>query len=248
MADLDVSMDERVELPPPTSDDKRVVDGLKHAPPPPALIQDEEVFEDEPDLEMKPVIKDEIIFGLTEGDEGAEDEPSACETAEPKPKKKKPPSEKQRAHLKKAREKALATRRANASKKKAEAEEKRIARQKKREEKDKAMIEQEEEDYLASKEVHATGSHSSQRHDKVKPKVTFGKESLPTKSSLRSLTDEQILDLQEQAISNYEVKRKAAKVVKKKEQGKVAQEKKVYESITKAVGADPDDVWNVCFQ
>ena len=64
---------------------------------------------------------------------------------------------------------------------------------------------------------------------------------------MRHLSEEQIIDLQEKAISNYEVKRKKAKEIKKKEQAKVAQEKKVYETINKAINPDPDDVWGVCF-
>lgn len=220
MADLDVTMGPKEDLAPPTSDDKRIIDNIKNtkAPEPEAEFKEEKVFknkeeEGEDGLEVKPIIKDEVVFG-------DEDEPPS-----PPVKKKKQATEKQRAHLKKAREKALATRQAKAKLRKQGEAEKKAERQKKREEKEQLELEKEEKEYKSSKI-----------------------ESVPTKSSLRSLTEEQILVLQENAIANYETKRKKAKEEKKKVQAKVDQDKKIYESINKAVNPDPDDVWQSCFQ
>ena len=63
--------------------------------------QEEQLKEIEQELTIKEIIKDEVIF---------------------KPKVKRKATEKQKEHLAKAREKALATRRANAEKKKAQRE------------------------------------------------------------------------------------------------------------------------------
>ena len=144
MADLDITMGNEVaevEAPPPTDDDKRAIDNLKHRP---AIKEVVEPVVDEPELEVKPVIKDEVIFGSEE----AEDEPPS-----PIKKQKKPPSEKQRAHLKRAREKALATRRANSAGRKAVEEEKKLARQKKREERDKLMLDKEEKEHKKANDI-----------------------------------------------------------------------------------------------
>ena len=130
--DLDVTMGDEIaqeEQPPPTEQDKSMIDNLKHEPKPrsPSPIKEviEQVSEEvESELEVKPVVDDEIIFKETK------------EIV-----KKKPASSKQAEHLKKAREKALATRRAKAKIRNEEKEKKALERKLKRELKEKQLIE-----------------------------------------------------------------------------------------------------------
>ena len=220
MTDLDVTMPSPANetLTQPTPDDKRLIDNLKFSQP---LNDDfEEVKEevkkevDMPELEVKPVIDDKVVFANKDEDE---DEPLP-----PSPPSKKA-SVKQRDHLKKAREKALETRRAKAKERKAVEEEKKVERQRKRDEKEKIIIEKEDKEHKKT-EV------------SVKPH-----------SYMNEFTHEQLIDLQQKAIENYETKRKAAKKIKKETQAKEQADKKVYESITKAVGP-VDDVWADCFR
>ena len=220
MTDLDVTMPSPANetLTQPTPDDKRLIDNLKFSQP---LNDDfEEVKKevkkevDMPELEVKPVIDDKVVFANKDEDE---DEPLP-----PSPPSKKA-SVKQRDHLKKAREKALETRRAKAKERKAVEEEKKVERQRKREEKEKNIIEKEDKEHKKT-EV------------SVKPH-----------SYMNEFTPEQLVELQQKAIENYEVKRKARKKVKKETQAKEQADKKVYESITKAVGP-VDDVWADCFR
>ena len=225
MTDLNISMDSTDELPPPTDDDKRLIDNLKNIPE--QVVSDIKSDEEEVDapveeeLKLKEVVDEKVIFSS----EVSEDPPS------PPSKKKKPPSEKQREHLKKAREKALATRRAKAAERKKLEAVKKAEREKKRLEREAKQIEKEESEF--------------QKQKKIQESVPPSKQQLPT--SMRNLTDEDIIKLQQRAIEDYEVKRKARKQKKKEEEAKANHDKKVYESISKAVGA-PADPWAVCFQ
>ena len=228
MTDLNVSMTPTEELSAPTDDDKRLIDGIKNAPNVASEATEEVVEVEEPatddiaeELELKQVVDEKVIFS----DEVTEDPPS------PPSKKKKPPSEKQRAHLKKAREKALATRRAKAAERKKVEEEKRAEREKKRLEREQKQIKKEESDFEKQKKI----------QESVPP---------PSKvpSSMRQLSEQDIIKLQQSAIENYEVTRKARKQKKKEAEAKANHDKKVYQSISKAVNSNPDDVWSVCFQ
>ena len=221
--ELNVSLPDEIkeESTAPTSQDKHMIDDIKNN-----IIKEEDSEEkeldspveeekpiqssrDDSDLELKPIVDDEVIFGTKE------------EPLSPIKKPKKESTQKQRDHLKKAREKALATRQAKAKVRKEEQEKKALERQKKREEADLLKIQKEDQDHLKKVQV---------------------KQEEDYKSSFKHLTDQQIIQLQQSAIENYEVKRKAAKVIKKQEQ-----DKKIYETINKAVNPDPDDVWGICF-
>jgi len=225
MTDLCVSMTPTEELSAPTDDDKRLIDGIKNAPP-----EQEEVVEvEEPatddiaeELELKQVVDEKVIFS----DEVTEDPPS------PPSKKKKPLSDKQRAHLKKAREKALATRKAKAAERKKVEEVKRAEREKKRLEREQKQIKKEDNDF--------------EKQKKIQESVPPPSSQVP--SSLRQLSEQDIMKLQQAAIENYEVTRKARKQKKKEAEAKANHDKKVYQSISKAVNSNPDDVWSVCFQ
>ena len=109
MTDLDVTMPTQPseEQTAPTNNDKRMIDNLKFTSEPQLKEVIEEVKEVfEPELEVKPVISDKVVFGDEE------------EILSPKSTKKAVASDKQREHLKKAREKALATRRATEKRRK----------------------------------------------------------------------------------------------------------------------------------
>ena len=216
MTDLDVTMPSPANetLTQPTTDDKRLIDNLKFSQPLNDDFEEVKKEVDMPELEVKPVIDDKVVFANKDEDE---DEPLP-----PSPPSKKA-SVKQRDHLKKAREKALETRRAKAKERKAVEEEKKVERQRKREEKEKNIIEKEDKEHKKT-EV------------SVKPH-----------SYMNEFTPEQLVELQQKAIENYEVKRKARKKVKKETQAQEQADKKVYESITKAVGP-VDDVWADCFR
>ena len=127
MTDLNVSMTPPEELSAPTNDDKRLIDDIKNAPSESAAAEDIIDIEEPADniaeeIELKQVVDEKVIFS----EEITEDPPS------PPSKKKKPLSDKQRAHLKKAREKALATRKAKAAARKEQEDIKKAEREKKR--------------------------------------------------------------------------------------------------------------------
>lgn len=241
--DLNVVSPEQqtADMLPPSEEDKTLIDNIKNMkqePPQPVLPETPDVggldvSDEEP--EIKQIVDEKVIFS----EDISEDPPS------PPTKKKKVPSAKQREHLKKAREKALATRRANAKKRKEEQEAKRLEREKKRQEKEQQMIEKEQKEYEFKKQLEEQQSKPVSPATPAKP---IPQESSKLPSSMRHLSDEDIILLQQQAIENYEVKRKARKQKKKQDEAKAQQEKKVYESITKAVQPDPNDVWAVCFQ
>ena len=227
MTDLDVSMAPADELSAPTDDDKRLIDSIKNAP----VEQEEEIIDiEEPsdvvaeELELKQVVDEKVIFS----EEVTEDPPS------PPSKKKKPPSDKQRAHLKKAREKALATRRAKAAERKKVEEAKKAEREKKRLEREEKQIKKEESQFQKQKKL----------QESTPTPTTTSSDSLP--NSMRQLSEQDIIKLQQAAIENYEVTRKARKQKKKEAEQKANHDKKVYQSIAKAV--NPDDCWDVCFQ
>ena len=227
--ELNVSLPDEIkqESTAPTSQDKHMIDDIKNniikeedseAKELDSPVEEEKPINDDSDLELKPIVDDEVIFGTKE-------EPlSPISVKQLKPKKES--TQKQRDHLKKAREKALATRQAKAKVRKEEQEKKSLERQKKREEADLLKIQKEDQDHLKKVQV---------------------KQEEDYKSSFKHLTEQQIIQLQQSAIENYEVKRKAAKVIKKQEQAKIQQDKKIYETINKAVNPDPDDVWGICF-
>ena len=227
--ELNVSLPDEIkqESTAPTSQDKHMIDDIKNniikeedseAKELDSPVEEEKPINDDSDLELKPIVDDEVIFGTKE-------EPlSPISVKQLKPKKES--TQKQRDHLKKAREKALATRQAKAKIRKEEQEKKSLERQKKREEADLLKIQKEDQDHLKKVQV---------------------KQEEDYKSSFKHLTEQQIIQLQQSAIENYEVKRKAAKVIKKQEQAKIQQDKKIYETINKAVNPDPDDVWGICF-
>tara|TARA_R110001592_G_scaffold416_4_gene2359 strand:- start:484 stop:1155 length:672 start_codon:yes stop_codon:yes gene_type:complete len=223
MTDLCVSMTAAEELSAPTDDDKRLIDAIKNAPPEQEDIIDiEEPAEDiAEELELKEIVDEKVIFS----DEVTEDPPS------PPSKKKKPLSDKQRAHLKKAREKALATRKAKAAERKKVEEAKRVDREKKRLEREQKQIKKEDNDFEKQKKIQETTPPPSQ-----------------VPSSMRHLSEEDIMKLQQAAIENYEVTRKARKQKKKEAEAKANHDKKVYQSISKAVGQTQEDIWGSCFQ
>tara|TARA_R110002126_G_scaffold247666_1_gene390458 strand:+ start:32 stop:709 length:678 start_codon:yes stop_codon:yes gene_type:complete len=208
----------------PTMEDKSMIDSLgskplqmviDESPPSPQTPQEEDTIKVDP-------IDDKVIFGLS----GAEDE------SEPEPVIKKVRSEKQREHLKKAREKALATRQAKAKVKKEEAEAKRLERESKREEAHKLKLLREDKEFETKKKI----------QESVPPAVTA------SQKQNKSFTEEDIMLIQQKAIDTYEKKRKAEKKIRKEEESKVNQEKMIHQKISRAIQQDPNDlIWGSCF-
>lgn len=223
MTDLSVTMGPPEELSAPTDDDMRLIDSIKNAP-----VQEEEIMDVEDpaeELEVKQIVDEKVIFS----EEVAPDPPS------PPSKKKKPPSDKQRAHLKKAREKALATRRLKAAARKEQEDIKKAEREKKRLEREQKQIQKEESDFAKQKKLQEAAPAPPSQHSDALP------------SSMKHLSEADIIKLQQMAIEDYEVKRKARKQKKKEAEAKANHDKKVYQSISKAVGQSQDDIWGSCF-
>ena len=174
---------------------------------------------------------EKVIFS----EEVAPDPPS------PPSKKKKAPSDKQRAHLKKAREKALATRRAKAAARKEQDDIKKAEREKKRLEREQKQIQKEESDFAKQKKLQEAA------HPKGPEAVPPSQHSDALPSSMKNLSEQDIIKLQQMAIEDYEIKRKARKQKKKEAEAKATHDKKVYQSISKAVGQSQDDIWGSCF-
>lgn len=224
MTDLSVTMGPPEELSAPTDDDMRLIDSIKNAP-----VQEEEIMDVEDpaeELEVKQIVDEKVIFS----EEVAPDPPS------PPSKKKKQPSDKQRAHLKKAREKALATRRLKAAARKEQDDIKKAEREKKRLEREQKQIQKEESDFAKQKKLQEAVAAPPSQHSDALP------------SSMKNLSEQDIIKLQQMAIEDYEVKRKARKQKKKEAEAKATHDKKVYQSISKAVGQSQDDIWGSCFQ
>tara|TARA_R110000850_G_scaffold4094_1_gene19164 strand:+ start:299 stop:1009 length:711 start_codon:yes stop_codon:yes gene_type:complete len=210
----------------PTMEDKSMIDSLGSKPlqmiideeeiSTPKVDNDKPIMKEEDTVKVDP-IDDKVIFGLS----GAEDD------SEPEPVIKKVRSEKQREHLKKAREKALATRQAKAKVKKEEAEVKRLERETKREEAHKLKLLREDKEFETKKKI---------------------QESVPPPKQNKSFTEEDIMLIQQKAIDTYEKKRKAEKKIRKEEESKVKQEALIHQKVARAVQRDPnDDIWGSCF-
>ena len=203
----------------PTMEDKSMIDSLGSKPLQ-MVIHEEEIEEklESPIMKEEDTIKvdpidDKVIFGTDE--------------SEPEPVIKKVRSEKQREHLKKAREKALATRQAKAKVKKEEAEAKRLERESKREEAHKLKLLREDKEFETKKKI---------------------QESVPPPKQNKSFTEEDIMLIQQKAIDTYETKRKAEKKIRKEEESKVKQEAMIHQKVARAVQQDPNDlIWGSCF-
>tara|TARA_Y100001938_G_scaffold150203_1_gene240067 strand:- start:2205 stop:2933 length:729 start_codon:yes stop_codon:yes gene_type:complete len=64
-----------------------------------------------------------------------------------------------------------------------------------------------------------------------------------------SITREELLELQQEAIDKYEVKRKKRKEAKQKEQTQKQKDAKAFEQVSRAIHRPPtEDVWGQCFQ
>ena len=222
-----VTHDNSVRQISPTLEDKSMIDSIGSNPIKTVLHEKEvesplrESEEDEDIIKVDP-IDDKVIFGTDE--------------SEPEPVIKKVRSEKQREHLKKAREKALATRQAKAKVKKEEQEVKRLEREAKREEVHKLKVLKEEKDFQLKKKIESTPIPEP-----------VSSPPLVTKQN-KGFTEEDIIAIQQKAIDSYETKRKAEKKIRKEEESKIKQEAMIHQKIARAVHRDPnDDVWGSCF-
>ena len=215
----------------PTMEDKSMIDSLGSKP---IVAVDTEAAHND-DFEVKeeiesPITKEEDSIKVA-GEQTIDDKVIfGTDESEPEPVIKKVRSEKQREHLKKAREKALATRQAKAKVKKDEAEFKRLEREKKREESHKLKLLREDKEFETKKKI----------QESVPP--------TPLTKQNKSFTEEDIMLIQQKAIHSYETKRKAEKKIRKEEESKVKQEALIHQKVSRAVQQDPNDmVWGSCF-
>ncbi len=159
-------------------------------------------------LEVKEIVPDGDVFL------------NAKEQAPPKkPRAKKPPSEKQLAHLAKIRVKALEAKKAKQAQKKAQQD---------KGPKNKISS------YQPGKEVNF---QEEEEHIDVS-----------NMGGLVHLTQDQLRQLQYEAIYGYDTMRKNRKQKKKADEAQEQAEKKAYASIAKAVQPHDNDGWGVCFQ
>ena len=140
-----------------------------------------------------------------------------------KPRKKRVVTEAQKAHLAKAREKALETRRRNKVLRQEEEEanksllsKKQLARKKIRDEENKKL-----DAFIGSNDIN----------------------SVPNKSVSFQFTQQDLDKAVANGIEQYEKVRKARKVEKQKKKAQEAKQQQVYSTITKAVGHN----WDHCF-
>ena len=137
----------------------------------------------------------------------------------PPKRKKREISEKQKAHLAKIRVKALEAKKAKKAKEPVKSA-KKVYEQK---------VEEDHYEYSASED------------DEPVVKV-------PANSSLITLSQEQLKQLQFEAIYGYDSIRKARKEEKKKEQARKEHEQKTFQAVSRAINRPvDDDGWGVCF-
>ena len=161
----------------PTMEDKSMIDSLGSKPIVAVGAQQEAAHND--DFE----VKEEIESPITKEEDSIKVDPIddkvifGTDESEPEPVIKKVRSEKQREHLKKAREKALATRQAKAKVKKEEAEVKRLERETKREEAHKLKLLREDKEFETKKKILCLSNRRQYIHMKrnVKQKRKFVK-------------------------------------------------------------------------
>tara|TARA_R110000796_G_scaffold141434_2_gene257840 strand:- start:84 stop:698 length:615 start_codon:yes stop_codon:yes gene_type:complete len=164
--------------------------------------KDDDDTEANVELEVKEIVPDQEVFL------------DAPKQAPPKKQRaRKPPSEKQLAHLAKIRVKAVEAKRAkNAAKKSIKAEVSEVPQKKS----------------IKAKEV--------------------PEKFVDAEGGLVHLTQEQLRQLQYEAIHGYDTMRKERKTKKKAAEAKDKQEKQVYAAVSKAINPSADDGWGVCFQ
>ena len=139
----------------------------------------------------------------------------------PPKRKKREISEKQKAHLAKIRVKALEAKKAKKANKEPVKSAKKVYEKK---------VEEDHYEYSASED------------DEPVVKV-------PANSSLITLSQEQLKQLQFEAIYGYDTIRKARKEEKKKEQAKKEHEQKTFQAVSRAINRPvDDDGWGICFQ
>ena len=200
-AEIDVEMP---EVPQPNTDPEDPLEDQEYdAVDDPGSEDEESDALPTPKLEVKEIVPDGDVFL------------NAKHQAPPKKAKvRKPPSEKQLAHLKKIRVKALEARKAKQSQK--------VKPQKKN-----------------KIDSYQPGAEEYEVQDE-KP--------IKGNGSLVHLTQDELRQLQYEAIYGYDTMRKARKEKKRNTQAKEQAEKKAYQAVAKAVQPHDNDGWGVCFQ
>ncbi len=186
------------------------------------LKDNEHPLEEPTDDDDEPVEVDMKIKEIVPDNEVFND---ASGQAPPK-RKKREISEKQKAHLAKIRVKALEAKKAKKANKEPQAKQSVKSAKKVYEKK----VEEDHYEYSASED------------DEPVVKV-------PANSSLITLSQEQLKQLQFEAIYGYDTIRKARKEEKKKAQAQKEHEQKTFQAVSRAINRPvDDDGWGVCFQ
>jgi hypothetical protein len=180
--------------------------------------------DDEPvevDMKIKEIVPDNEVFNDASGQ------------APPK-RKKREISEKQKAHLAKIRVKALEAKKAKKAIKEPVKSAKKVYEQK---------VEEDHYEYSASEDDEPGNNDPGGSFHNPRGVVK-----VPANSSLITLSQEQLKQLQFEAIYGYDTIRKARKEEKKKAQAQKEHEQKTFQAVSRAINRPvDDDGWGVCF-
>tara|TARA_R110000803_G_scaffold88854_3_gene155877 strand:- start:1713 stop:2351 length:639 start_codon:yes stop_codon:yes gene_type:complete len=209
-AEIDIKMPDE-ELPEPGDYPPSGGNAYGKQPSDPLAEQDydspDEDADEEPVLSVKEIVPDEEVF--------LDPPPQAAPKKEKVKKPRKPPSEKQLAHLAKIRVKALEAKKAKQAPKK-------------------VVKAQADDDYEVVEEPKEVNK--------------VGQKTIKANGSLVNLSQDDLRQLQYEAIHGYDTMRKKRKEEKKVRVAKEQHDKKVYSTISKAINPSADDAWGVCFQ
>ena len=213
----------------------------------PVIIQSETINDN-----IEEEVKDEELYdeegGMTfDGDEEEELPPKASvpqeevfKEPEPPKKKKRVITDAQREHLAKARLKAAEVRKRKTQEKKL-----RLAQEKRAEEKLRKEVAPKQRPKKAAKETVLHNPMESDEEDEP-VEVVLKKKAI----SFDDIDPELMAKISSMAVEKYDVKRKARKQEKLNKQKEVAEEQKVYKTVSEAINppGDADDFYAQCFQ
>ncbi len=223
-AEIDVKMPEAPLSPMPNIQPEDPLKDNEHPLEEPTDDDDEPV---EVDMKIKEIVPDNEVFNDASGQ------------APPK-RKKREISEKQKAHLAKIRVKALEAKKAKKANKEPQAKQSVKSAKKVYEKK----VEEDHYEYSASEDDEP--GNNDPRGSFHNPR---GVVKVPANSSLITLSQEQLKQLQFEAIYGYDTIRKARKEEKKKAQAQKEHEQKTFQAVSRAINRPvDDDGWGVCFQ
>ena len=210
----------------------------------PVIIQSETINDN-----IEEEVKDEELYD-EEGDDTDHEEPlppkasvpqeEVFKEPEPPKKKKRVITDAQREHLAKARLKAAEVRKRKTQEKKL-----RLAQEKRAEEKlRKEVAPKQRPKKTVTKETVLHNPMESDEEEDPPIEVSKNKKAI----SFDDIDPELMAKISSMAVEKYDVKRKARKQEKINKQKEVAEEQKVYKSVSEAINPPMDDFYAQCFQ